>query len=99
MSRGHSYEEQNVWDPKHCAVAECQMLLLNEEEVVRADSTVFCLSCSSVSLLSLCSSLFVPVSFILLLLPLFFWLLHTPLFHRARYFQKIFVNIVITYYI
>ncbi|XP_051267708.1 ras/Rap GTPase-activating protein SynGAP [Dicentrarchus labrax] len=33
MSRGHSYEEQTVWNPKYCVVGECQMLLLNEEEV------------------------------------------------------------------
>ncbi|CAJ1070250.1 disabled homolog 2-interacting protein isoform X7 [Xyrichtys novacula] len=33
MSRGHSYEEQTAWNPKYCVVADCQMLLLNEEEV------------------------------------------------------------------
>lgn len=53
MSRGHSYEEQTVWNPKYCVVGDCQMLLLNEEEVVRADSTISCLSCPSVSLLCL----------------------------------------------
>lgn len=49
MSRGHSCEEQTVWNPKYCVVADCQMLLLNEEEVVRAHSTFSCLSCCSVS--------------------------------------------------
>ncbi|XP_074546083.1 disabled homolog 2-interacting protein-like isoform X3 [Halichoeres trimaculatus] len=33
MSHGHSYEEQTAWNPKYCVVADCQMLLLNEEEV------------------------------------------------------------------
>ncbi|GLD51657.1 ras/Rap GTPase-activating protein SynGAP-like protein [Lates japonicus] len=33
MSRGHSCEERTVWNPKYCVVADCQMLLLNEEEV------------------------------------------------------------------
>ncbi|TDH02241.1 hypothetical protein EPR50_G00171010 [Perca flavescens] len=36
MSRGHSYEEQTVWNPKYCVVGDCQMLLLNEEEVIRS---------------------------------------------------------------
>lgn len=49
MSRGHSYDEQTAWNQKYCVVADCQMLLLNEEEVVRADSTIFCLSSPSVS--------------------------------------------------
>uniref|UniRef100_A0AAQ5ZJV6 DAB2 interacting protein b n=1 Tax=Amphiprion ocellaris TaxID=80972 RepID=A0AAQ5ZJV6_AMPOC len=35
ISRGHSYEERTVWNPKYCVVADCQMLLLNEEEVER----------------------------------------------------------------
>ncbi|KAK5852329.1 hypothetical protein PBY51_023805 [Eleginops maclovinus] len=35
MSRGHSYEEQSVWNPKYCVVGDGQMLLLNEEEVER----------------------------------------------------------------
>ncbi|GAA6219286.1 ras/Rap GTPase-activating protein SynGAP-like [Lates japonicus] len=35
MSRGHSCEERTVWNPKYCVVADCQMLLLNEEEVIR----------------------------------------------------------------
>lgn len=52
MSRGHSYDEQTAWNQKYCVVADCQMLLLNEEEVVRADSTIFCLSSPSVSPLS-----------------------------------------------
>lgn len=57
IPRGHSYEEQTVWNPKYCVVTDCQMLLLNEEEeeVVSADSTVFCLSCPSVSPLSFSS--------------------------------------------
>ncbi|KAL7376208.1 hypothetical protein ABVT39_003338 [Epinephelus coioides] len=33
LSRGHSYEEQTAWNPKYCVVGDCQMLLLNEEEV------------------------------------------------------------------
>uniref|UniRef100_A0A3Q2WMK3 DAB2 interacting protein b n=1 Tax=Haplochromis burtoni TaxID=8153 RepID=A0A3Q2WMK3_HAPBU len=33
MARGHSYEERSVWNPKYCVVADCQMLLLNEEEM------------------------------------------------------------------
>lgn len=43
-SRGHSYEEQTTRNPKYCVGADCQMLLLNdeEEEVVRADNTLFC---------------------------------------------------------
>ena len=49
MSRGHSYEEQSVWNPKYCVVGDGQMLLLNEEEVVRADSAICCLSCPAVS--------------------------------------------------
>ncbi|KAL3041989.1 hypothetical protein OYC64_020036 [Pagothenia borchgrevinki] len=36
MSRGHSYEEQSVWNPKYCVVGDGQMLLLNEEEVIRS---------------------------------------------------------------
>ncbi|XP_034565925.1 ras/Rap GTPase-activating protein SynGAP [Notolabrus celidotus] len=35
MTRGHSYEEQTAWNPKYCVVADCQMLLLNEEEVIQ----------------------------------------------------------------
>ncbi|XP_029372309.1 ras/Rap GTPase-activating protein SynGAP [Echeneis naucrates] len=38
MSRGHSYEERTAWNPKYCAVADCQMLLLNEDEERRAAS-------------------------------------------------------------
>lgn len=60
LSRGHSNEERTVWNLKQ-SVADCQMLLLDEEEVVRTDSAVFCLSCPSVSLfssLSLPSTLF-----------------------------------------
>lgn len=86
ISRGHSYEEQTVWNPKYCVVADCQMLLLNEEEeVVRAHSTVLCLSCPSVSPSSFssvhvlhCLSLSISV-FLLLFLGLF----HTPIFNRA----------------
>lgn len=86
ISRGHSYEEQTVWNPKYCVVADCRMLLLNEEEeVVRADSTVLCLSRPSVSPLSFssvhvlhCLSLSISV-FLLLFLGLF----HTPIFDRA----------------
>ncbi|AWP15540.1 putative ras/Rap GTPase-activating protein SynGAP-like [Scophthalmus maximus] len=33
MSRGHSCEERTAWNPQYCAVADCQMLLLNEAEV------------------------------------------------------------------
>ncbi|KAM7368765.1 hypothetical protein PAMP_013072 [Pampus punctatissimus] len=33
MSRGHSFEERTVWNPKYCVVADCQMLLLNEDEM------------------------------------------------------------------
>uniref|UniRef100_A0A8D3AFR6 DAB2 interacting protein b n=1 Tax=Scophthalmus maximus TaxID=52904 RepID=A0A8D3AFR6_SCOMX len=33
MSRGHSCEERTAWNPHYCAVADCQMLLLNEAEV------------------------------------------------------------------
>lgn len=44
MTRGHSYEERTVWNPKHCVLADCQMLLLNEEEVVR-EHTVQSLVC------------------------------------------------------
>ena len=61
MSRGHSYEEQTAWNPKYCVVGDCQMLLLNEEEVVRADSTISRLSCPSVSPL-LFSSARLPLS-------------------------------------
>uniref|UniRef100_A0A8D3AFF5 DAB2 interacting protein b n=1 Tax=Scophthalmus maximus TaxID=52904 RepID=A0A8D3AFF5_SCOMX len=32
MSRGHSCEERTAWNPHYCAVADCQMLLLNEAE-------------------------------------------------------------------
>ncbi|TMS08575.1 Ras/Rap GTPase-activating protein SynGAP [Larimichthys crocea] len=39
ISRGHSYEEQTVWNPKYCVVADCQMLLLNEEEVERRSAS------------------------------------------------------------
>ncbi|XP_071322978.1 DAB2 interacting protein b isoform X2 [Trachinotus anak] len=39
MSRGHSCEEQTVWNPKYCVVADCQMLLLNEEEVERRSAS------------------------------------------------------------
>uniref|UniRef100_A0A8C6SKB4 Uncharacterized protein n=1 Tax=Neogobius melanostomus TaxID=47308 RepID=A0A8C6SKB4_9GOBI len=39
MSRGHSYEEKPMWN-KYCVLPDCQMLLLNEEEVVRADCPV-----------------------------------------------------------
>ncbi|CAJ1070252.1 disabled homolog 2-interacting protein-like isoform X3 [Xyrichtys novacula] len=39
MSRGHSYEEQTAWNPKYCVVADCQMLLLNEEEVERRSAS------------------------------------------------------------
>uniref|UniRef100_A0A3B4XVC3 Uncharacterized protein n=1 Tax=Seriola lalandi dorsalis TaxID=1841481 RepID=A0A3B4XVC3_SERLL len=35
MSRGHSCEERTAWNPKYCVVADCQMLLLNENQVVR----------------------------------------------------------------
>nr|XP_046231905.1 DAB2 interacting protein b isoform X3 [Scatophagus argus]XP_046231915.1 DAB2 interacting protein b isoform X3 [Scatophagus argus] len=35
MSRGHSCEERTVWNPKYFVAADCQMLLLNEEEVSR----------------------------------------------------------------
>ncbi|XP_029024678.1 DAB2 interacting protein b isoform X3 [Betta splendens] len=35
MTRGHSYEERSAWNPKYCVLADCQMLLLNEEEVER----------------------------------------------------------------
>ncbi|XP_049909594.1 ras/Rap GTPase-activating protein SynGAP isoform X2 [Epinephelus moara] len=38
LSRGHSYEEQTVWNPKYCVVGDCQMLLLNEEEERRSAS-------------------------------------------------------------
>ncbi|XP_034094842.1 disabled homolog 2-interacting protein-like isoform X7 [Gymnodraco acuticeps] len=38
MSRGHSYEEQSVWNPKYCVVGDGQMLLLNEEEERRPAS-------------------------------------------------------------
>ncbi|XP_075872410.1 ras/Rap GTPase-activating protein SynGAP [Nelusetta ayraudi] len=31
-SRGHSYEEQTAWNPKYCVGADCQLLLLNDEE-------------------------------------------------------------------
>lgn len=51
ISRGHSNEEKTVWNLKH-SVADCQMLLLDEEEVVRTESAVFCLLCPSVSLFS-----------------------------------------------
>ncbi|XP_069369500.1 DAB2 interacting protein b isoform X3 [Paralichthys olivaceus] len=33
MSRGHSCEERTVWNPQYCVVADCQMLLLKDEEV------------------------------------------------------------------
>ncbi|XP_035464387.2 DAB2 interacting protein b isoform X4 [Scophthalmus maximus] len=33
MSRGHSCEERTAWNPHYCAVADCQMLLLNEAEM------------------------------------------------------------------
>ncbi|XP_063334262.1 ras/Rap GTPase-activating protein SynGAP [Pelmatolapia mariae] len=39
MARGHSYEERSVWNPKYCVVADCQMLLLNEEEVQRRSAS------------------------------------------------------------
>ncbi|XP_074472967.1 DAB2 interacting protein b isoform X4 [Sebastes fasciatus] len=39
MSRGHSYDEQTVWNPKYCVVGDCQMLLLNEEEVERRSAS------------------------------------------------------------
>lgn len=62
MARGHSYEERSVWNPKYCVVADCQMLLLNEEEVVRADFTVQSLVCHlSVSLLFFFFFLFSPL--------------------------------------
>ncbi|XP_024917821.1 ras/Rap GTPase-activating protein SynGAP [Cynoglossus semilaevis] len=35
ISRGHSYDERTAWNPKHCLVADCQMLYLKEEEVTR----------------------------------------------------------------
>lgn len=44
-----------MWNPKYCVVADCQMLLLNEEEVVRANSTISFLSRPSVSPLSFSS--------------------------------------------
>lgn len=64
QSRGHSYEEQTAWNPKYCVGADCQLLLVNdeEEEVVRADNNAalsFCdsiVSPSSVCLLHCCSS-------------------------------------------
>lgn len=48
-SRGHSYEEQTAWNPKYCVGADCQLLLLNdeEEEVVRADNNTALLSGTS----------------------------------------------------
>ncbi|XP_043952114.1 uncharacterized protein si:dkeyp-72a4.1 [Gambusia affinis] len=49
MSRGHSYEERTSWNPKRSAVADRQMLLLDELEAVRADSTASHLLCPSVS--------------------------------------------------
>ncbi|XP_028274317.1 ras/Rap GTPase-activating protein SynGAP [Parambassis ranga] len=39
MLRGHSYEERTAWNPKYSAVADCQMLLLNEEEVERRSAS------------------------------------------------------------
>ncbi|CAK6975480.1 disabled homolog 2-interacting protein-like isoform X5 [Scomber scombrus] len=33
VSRGHSYEERTVRNPQYCVVADCQMLLLNEQEM------------------------------------------------------------------
>lgn len=87
MSRGHSYEEQIAWNPKCCAVADSQMLLLNEEEeeVVRADSTVFCLSCPSVSPLSFSSvqPLCCFSRSILVVLLLLLGLIHTAIFQGA----------------
>ncbi|XP_020563206.1 ras/Rap GTPase-activating protein SynGAP-like [Oryzias latipes] len=38
ISRGHSNEEKTVWNLKH-SVADCQMLLLDEEEVERHSSS------------------------------------------------------------
>ncbi|XP_014913498.1 ras/Rap GTPase-activating protein SynGAP [Poecilia latipinna] len=35
MSRGHSYEERTSWNPKCSAVADRQMLLLDEQEAGR----------------------------------------------------------------
>uniref|UniRef100_A0A3P8WC13 Uncharacterized protein n=1 Tax=Cynoglossus semilaevis TaxID=244447 RepID=A0A3P8WC13_CYNSE len=42
ISRGHSYDERTAWNPKHCLVADCQMLYLKEEEVVREFSHSRC---------------------------------------------------------
>lgn len=42
ISRGHSYDERTAWNPKHCLVADCQMLYLKEEEVVREFSHSLC---------------------------------------------------------
>ncbi|KAF0031683.1 hypothetical protein F2P81_016238 [Scophthalmus maximus] len=39
MSRGHSCEERTAWNPHYCAVADCQMLLLNEAEVERRSAS------------------------------------------------------------
>ncbi|XP_054469001.1 ras/Rap GTPase-activating protein SynGAP [Anoplopoma fimbria] len=36
MSRGHSYEEPTVRNPKYCVVGDCQMLLLSEEVQIRS---------------------------------------------------------------
>lgn len=79
MARGHSYEERSVWNPKYCVVADCQMLLLNEEEVVRADFTVQSLVCHlSVSPLFFFFSLFSPSLQIYFLTFIF---LHIDLLH------------------
>lgn len=44
ISRGHSYDERTAWNPKHCLVADCQMLYLKEEEVVREFSHSRCVT-------------------------------------------------------
>lgn len=49
MSRGHSYEEQVVWNPKYFVLADSQMRLLNEEEAVRAESLSVLSACYLVS--------------------------------------------------
>ncbi|KAM3874077.1 DAB2 interacting protein b isoform 1-T1 [Diretmus argenteus] len=33
MSYGHAYEERLAWNPKFCVVTDCQMLLLDKEEI------------------------------------------------------------------
>lgn len=90
MARGHSYEERSVWNPKYCVVADCQMLLLNEEEVVRADFTVQSLVCHlSVSPLFFFFSLF---SSSLQIYFLTFIFLHIDLLHLqiCKFFFRMF---------